>query len=490
MDINIRYDAPPTVGRFMDSTAMFRVLAGPIGSGKTTGCVFDQFKHSCEQAPCIDGLRHTRFAIVRQTLKQLKDTVLKDIEEWLKGVCTYKVSDSTIFINFGDVRSEWLLIPLEDPEDQRRLLSMQLTGAWLSEAVEMSVDLVQPILGRCGRYPSMGMKPDHIAREQWPTWYGAIADTNFPTENDPWHLFMEDPPPDTQIFKQPSGRALNAENIYNLPGGRKYYSNLANGRSEAWIKRYIDAQYGPDPSGSAVHKDTFKKEFHVQYLSPASREQGRKYAVEPSAAYPLVVIQDFGRCPCALICQIDHKGRGLVLEEIVSMDMGLEMHITTQLLPALNKERYLGKKFYVIGDPAGTAKNTQFESSDFDLLKSHGLLAYPAPTNDPDRRIAAVDNLLLQQRDGGPALVIDGDQCPKLVMAMGGRYRYPKRKLEGQRAMRPDKLHPWSDVCDDLQYFCLCIQGGFHNYIANRLQRHVVSANVGPRHRVSARGWT
>jgi hypothetical protein len=428
--------------------------------------------------------------VVRQTLKQLKDTVLKDIEEWLAGVCSYKVSDNTVYINFSDVRSEWLLIPLEDPDDQRRLLSMQLTGAWLSEAVEMSSDLVQPILGRCGRYPSMGMKPDHIPKSSWPTWYGAVGDTNMPVENDPWHLFMENPPPETQIFIQPGGRSPQAENIENLPGGVQYYNRLASGKSEAWIKRYIDAEYGPDPSGRAVHKDTFKKDFHVVKLTPEAVAQGRKYALEPSTAYPLVVVQDFGRCPCSLICQMDHKGRGLVLEELVSMDMGLEMHITSKLMPALNQERYLGKRFYVIGDPSGNAKNTQFEQSDFDLLKAHGLASFPAPTNDPDRRIAAVDALLLQQRDGGPALIIDGDKCPTLVAALGGRYRYPARKVEGQRALRPDKLHPWSDVADDLQYFCLCIQGGFHNYVTNRLQRHIQVATMQPRQRITARGWT
>jgi hypothetical protein len=173
-----------------------------------------------EQAKAADGLRYTRFAIVRQTLKQLKDTVLKDIEQWLKGLVNYKVSDNTVYVHFGDVRSEWLLIPLDDPEDQRRLLSMQLTGAWLNECIEMDTDIVPPVLGRCGRYPGMGMKPeDHVG--DWPTWYGAIADTNFPSEGSNWHKFMElETPPDWAIFKQPGGMEINAENIENLPGGR------------------------------------------------------------------------------------------------------------------------------------------------------------------------------------------------------------------------------------------------------------------------------
>jgi hypothetical protein len=188
----IDFTAPPTVAAFMRSNAFFRIILGPVGSGKTTGCIFELLRRAIDQVPGADGIRHTRFAIVRQTLKQLEDTVLKDIEFWLRGICSYKISKRTITIEFGDVRSEWLLIPLEDAEDQRRLLSSQLTGAWMSEAIEISTDLVPALLGRCGRFPS-----GHNGK---PTWFGAIADTNFPTEGSEWHKLCEyDTPPDAKV---------------------------------------------------------------------------------------------------------------------------------------------------------------------------------------------------------------------------------------------------------------------------------------------------
>jgi hypothetical protein len=120
--MKIEYSAPATCARFMKSDAFTRVIAGPVGSGKTTACLFELFRRACEQQPAEDGLRYTRFAIVRSTLKQLKDTVLKDVTGWLEGIAEYKVSDNTIYVTIGDVRSEWLLIPLDTPEDQRRLL--------------------------------------------------------------------------------------------------------------------------------------------------------------------------------------------------------------------------------------------------------------------------------------------------------------------------------------------------------------------------------
>ena len=143
-------------------------------------------RRSMGQTPGQDGNRYTRFAVVRQTLKQLKDTVLKDCETNLQGLGEWKVSENTFHLNFNNVVREWIFIPLENAEDQARLLSMQLTGAWLSECIEMNFDVVGPVTGRLGRYPSK--------LRGSPTWHGLIADTNMPTEMSPWHQFMENLP--------------------------------------------------------------------------------------------------------------------------------------------------------------------------------------------------------------------------------------------------------------------------------------------------------
>lgn len=496
MNILINYTAAPTIAAFMKSEAFFRIIAGPIGSGKTAGCIMELLRRACEQHKAPDGLRYTRFAIVRQTLKQLKDTVLKDIELWLKGLVAYKVQDQTVFVEFGDVRSEWLLIPLDSPDDQRRLLSMQLTGAWLSEAIEMEPDIVSPVLGRCGRYPGASIGGA--------SWHGAIADTNMPIEGDPWHNLMEmNTPPDWRVWVQPGGLEEGAENLnwllqtpaslklpFDHPDrvalGKRYYERLVANNSPDWVMRYVHAKYGNDPSGSAVFRSTFTMGFHVIHAKP-----GEQDALIIAPGQPLIVVQDFGRNPCSLICQADHKGRGLVLEEIVSEDIGLELHITRNLRPALQKVRYLGRSFYLIGDPAGRQRSTSYEETSFDLLKRHGFNAYPAPTNDIDKRLRATEAMLLQQRDGGPALMIDGDKCPMLVRALQGRYRFAKRR-NGQLAPVPEKLHPWSDLADDLQYFCLVLTGGMTGYIAGKLeqQRQAKLMPTGPRPRISARGWT
>jgi len=466
----------------MQSASFGRLLAGPVGSGKTTACLFELFRRACEQHPAPDGIRYTRFAIVRQTLKQLKDTVLKDIVSWLEGIAAYKVSDNTVYISIGDVRSEWILIPLDSPEDQRRLLSMQLTGAWMSEAIEMDVSLIDSLAGRLGRYPG--------AQMGGATWFGMIADTNMPSEGSEWHKFMNDNVPiDWQIFIQPGGLTEHAENLAWLTQtsetmklaldhpartaqGKTYYERLARGKGADWVRRYVHAQYGNDPSGSAVFRESFSRGFHV------------RDDVLPVSAQPFIIGQDFGRDPCSVICQMDHKGRMLILEEVTAEDIGLELHIERALRPALLQERYLGRAIAMVGDPSGNSKSSIYEETTFDVLKRMGMHAFPAPTNDIDPRLRAVEALLLGQRDGGPAFIIDGGRCPMLVRALGGGYRYAKTK-HGMRKPLPDK-NEYSHIMDALQYACLAAHGGMTSMFAKRMMHRPRS--VRPKMRAGA--WT
>jgi hypothetical protein len=480
----ISFAAPPTCASFMKSDVFGRLIAGPVGSGKTTACIFELFRRACEQQKAPDGIRYTRFAILRQTLSQLKQTVLKDIEQWLQGMCSYKVSDNTITIEIGDVRSQWIMIPLEDIEDQRRLLSMQLTGAWVSECIEIDVNLLPAIAGRCGRYPS--------AAQGGASWFGMIADTNMPSEGSDWHRFMLKPeeggicPVDWETWIQPGGLDGNAENLnwltqttetLKLPiddpariaQGRKYYERLSRSNGADWVKRYVHAQFGDDPSGTAVFRESFKSAIHcVDNLTPVFER-------------PLLVGQDFGRDPCTLICQLDHRGTLLVLEEVIAEDIGLELHIERAVRPVLMGERYMGKPVAMLGDPAGVAKSNLSEETSFDALKRMGFLAYPAPTNDIDPRLRAVETFLMRQ--GG--VLIDRTRCPTLVRALGGAYRYAKTKA-GIRKPLPSKSHPYSDIIDAFQYVCLVCHGRMGELVARHLTRKRTA--TGPR--ISSKAWT
>jgi hypothetical protein len=484
--MSVEYTAPPTIGDFMRSNAFGRVLAGPVGSGKTTGCIMEVLRRCIEQAPAIDGRRYTRWAFIRQTLRQLKDTVLRDMHNWLAGLGEWQESKSTYFLEFGDVRSEWLFIPLEEAADQARLLSTQLTGVWINEAIESQFDILAPISGRVGRYPS--------GNRGTPTWYGIIADTNLPVELSDWHQFMIEPPNDWQIFIQPSGTAPNAENLNHLlqteetrqlaidhptrlEKGREYYTRLIDiyGSESPWVKRYVYAKYGDDPSGEAVFRATFKPSWHVvpeTFISPG---------------HILIVGQDFGRNPWSLLSQMDHMGRLLIHEEIAATNIGLEKHINESLRPRLYSSKFAGLRNIVVGDPAGMAKGTIAEETSFDALKRLGFSAFPAPTNDPDARLRAVETLLGRAINAGPALIISAQGCPWLVRAMSGGYRFKKHR-EGALSATPDKnsKEGFDHCADCLQYLCLVVAGNLVPYFLQR----AFPRKRPEQQRVTAAGWT
>jgi len=492
---SLDFKATPTCAAFMKSEAYGRLIAGPVGSGKTTAAVIELLRRSMAQTRAADGYRYTRHAIVRQTLKQLKDTVLKDCQSWLGGIGAgnpnfgWKVSEGVFHVQFEDVRSEWVFIPLENAEDQARLLSMQLTGAWLSECIEMDLDVLGPLSGRLGRYPS--------GAQGTPTWHGWIADTNFPTEMTPWHTFMENPLNSAKgitIFKQPGGLTPAAENLNwlvqteetiklpvdhpaRLKQGRRYYERFIEmyGEDSDWVNRYVNAQYGDDPSGAAVFKNTFRSDFHI--VADTQLIPG----------YPLLVAQDFGRNPWSLITQMDHLGRLLVHEEVPGTNVGLEKHVEQSLRPRLWSNKYLGFKVAIVGDPSGIAKGNVSEESCFDALQRLGFPCFPAPTNDIEPRLRAVEALLGRQTNGGPTLMISRAGAPFLCRAMSGGYRFTKMKTGAMRTV-PDKTDKegFSHVADDLQYAALCVHGNIVPEIVRRINR----PRAKKRGTVSAAGWT
>ncbi len=71
-----------------------------------------------------------------------------------------------------------------------------------------------------------------------------------------------------------------------------------------------------------------------------------------------------------------------------------------------------------------------------------------------------------------------------LIKALGNKYLYKKRK-SGEFDDTPEKLHPWSDLADALQYMCLGVNGNITGKVLSRDRpRRVREAEP------NAAGWT
>jgi hypothetical protein len=463
----LQFITPPTIGDFMLDDHFIRFIMGPVGSGKSAGCFMELLRRARLQQPDRRGVRRTRMAIIRNTLQQLRQTCLADIKLWLDPIINYRVTDATIQVRFPlpdgtSVESDWMLIPLDTPQDQQRLLSLNLTGAWISEFREIDPSLVSALSGRLGRFPSKA-----IAK---PTWFGIVGESNPPDEDSQWYTLLEvDRPSKWAFYKQPGGLDEGAENTENLPDD--YYETLAEGHSQDWIDVHVHAKYGKSLSGQAVFRASFRPDFHVidedeLFVNPHS---------------PIMIGQDFGRTPACLISQVDSRGRLVVHDELISEDMGIEQFATTLLRPMLY-ERYIQNRIYMVADPKGRDKDQLFEVSAFDILRNLGFEVYGAPTNKIEPRLTAVEQLLLHQVDGGPQLIISS-RCNTLVQAMKYWYRY-RRKQTGVLEDKPEKTHPWSDVADCLQYLAMSVNA---NYLGRVMQAATPRERKPP---PSKRAWT
>jgi hypothetical protein len=447
---------------------LFRCLCGPIGSGKSMGCIMELVRRGRQQEPDHDGVRNTRFVVVRNTMQQLRSTVLPDIQQYLRGMVRYYTTDHTIQIRAdlddgSRIVSDLILVPPDTKEDQRRLLSLQLTGAWINELREVPIEIVQALMGRLGRFPSK--------LAGGPTWHGLLGDTNPWDVDSPYHdKFVLDPPKGWKLFHQPSGVGPRAENRENLPDG--YYENLASDRDDGWTAVHIYSEWGSSNAGQAVFRKSFRAETHVVDMVDV---------VNPFR--PLIVAQDFGRTPTALIGQVDTYGRILVFKEITTEGMGLIQFVEEHLIPTLNAEPFANKKIVIVADPAGREKSQLTEDSAFDTLRTMGFLVYPATTNDLEPRLRSVERACRVHVMGEPGLQISRSGCPSLIRALSTYYRY-KRKRDGVLDDRPEKNHPWSDLADCLQYLCMSAAADLSGRVIRRDRPRAA------RPQITAAAWT
>ena len=238
--IQIVYNPPPTLNRMMMSNDFVRVVVGPIGSGKSSGCVMELLRRAAEQKLHL-GKRRSRWAVIRGTYPQLRDTTKRTFEQWIPSqLGKWHVRDFIFELKTGDIEAEILFRALDQPKDVRNLLSLELTGAYINEIRETPKAILDALTGRVRRYPSRAQGGF--------TWSGIWADTN------PWHsqhwaakLFKK-PPKGYSLYRQPGGRSPEAENLENLD--RNYYEDLISGKDSEWLRVYVDGQDASSDQGS------------------------------------------------------------------------------------------------------------------------------------------------------------------------------------------------------------------------------------------------
>lgn len=440
-DIVYSYAAVPTIKQFSQTQKFLRGLMGPFGSGKSSGCVIELVKWGAKQNE-FNGKRRARFAVIRNTYRQLQDTTIRTFMDWLPDSVfgRYVKSDHLFLVDklTPGLEIEVLFRALDRPEHVANLLSLELTGAWVNEAREIPLAVINALKGRVGRFPKV-MEGGCVDP-------GIIMDTNPPDDDSWWYkLFEEEKPANAQVFKQPSGRSVDAENKAMLPPG--YYENLMSGADANFIKVYVDGLYGYVKDGKPVYPE-YNDGMHCADVEPV----------------PGVTIQrgwDFGLTPACLFTQVHPDGRWLVFDELVADDLGIDTFADSVNLHS--SQKYAGFKFEDYGDPAGAARSPmtadKAEKTCFDILRGKGIKIQVSEQN-LTIRLESVKKPLNSLIRGKPQLQLHS-RCKVTRKGFQGRYQYRRVKIAGAEERyhdEPDK-NSYSHPHDGLQYVAVKVFG-------------------------------
>jgi len=419
----ITYEASPTVAAFQASDAFVRGIRGPVGSGKSVGATIDLFERM-ERQP------NSRWAVVRNTYPELRDTTLATWMDWLRPFGEFKHGTMTWTSRNG---SEVLFRALDRPDDIGKLLSLELTGAWVNEARQIPRPIIDMLQTRVGRYPSK--------RDGGPAWFGIVLDTNSPDDFSWWYRMFEEVAPDGwEQFVQPGGLTAGAENVENLPPG--YYDRISQGKDAAWIDVYVNGNYGFIVDGRPVY--------------PQWQDQVHAAVATSDPQLPLIVGIDFGLTPAAVLVQRTATGQFQAFDELVTEEFSaIEF---ADALGGVLRHGHRQRLVEVWGDPAGDQRSQVDKRTPFQVLKAAGIDARPAATGGKNpndftlRTEAVIRNLTRLTMAGEPGLIVDPG-CRYLRRAMAGGYKYRLMQISGEERFHeiPDK-NLYSHVAEALQY--------------------------------------
>lgn len=468
----LQYNPSPTGARFLADRSFIKIIMGPVGGGKSTVAFIDLLNRAFGQV-AYNNVRRTKFIILRNTMGQLKATIKPLIDQWMvtlppNPLGQWRLTDNTFEMKLraGDgttVHTEFIMMAADTPDDVRRLLSVECSAAWVEEAREVDAEVFAGLQGRTARFPNRA--------SGGVTYPGVICSTNPPPLGGFWHEQITKPPKNVAVFIQPSALnedgALNpdAENTENLDPD--YYDNLIAANTDSWVDVYLKNNFGPGNMGQPVYKASFRRGFHVSQsaLLPVMQSVNK-----------LIVGMDNGLQAAATIGQQDARGRVNILGTCYvpeDQTMGVESFLERKLVPLL-REKYPFKPENIVFllDPACWQRSQVDEKTISQAVMHYGYTVRKAPTNDPERRISAVEALLSRQIDGAAALLID-PSCNYLIEACEWGYRY-RKTAGGGTTLTPDKNH-FSHLSDSFQYLALhfSMEAQGQMYARNRAARQV-----------------
>lgn len=460
---SITYNSTKTATEYHLDNSRVKLLLGPVGCGKSVANCIEILTRAREQEPGFDGIRRSRWAVIRNTYPELKATTIKTWQMWIPETVFGPIkwsSPITHHLQFEDVDCEVIFLALDGAADIKKLMSFELTGAYINEMQFIPKAVFDICLQRLNRYPSK-MQGAAI------TWTGLIADTN-PPDNEHWiyRLFEERKPKEFSIYKyEPalrkiakpttdvkSATSLNGSIYINNPeadytfcqNDSDYWLSLVSGYDDEQIKVYLLGQYGLFIDGRPVHPE----------YSDALHFTARTIAYDPTL--PIGLGFDLGLTPACAVVQLTQMGQLIVLDEFTSESMSLRDFADYIVIPTLNRKYPQWRDNYISRhDPAGQAGSQTDGKTCQGILEELGINSEPAASNNsPTARRDGLKYFLRRLINGEPGFLLTFP-CKRLRKALSGAYQYERiRSVDDRYHDKPKKDH-YSHIAEALEYIAM-----------------------------------
>lgn len=500
-DFEFDYTANDTFAQVHQSDGKYLFIRGSVGSGKSSGCILHCFLNAMAQAPGLDGVRRSRYAILRASYPNLKSTTIDSwVTDWF-GPLINIVYDTPIrgeiLMDHPDgkttIEMKLVFIALDREEDVNKLQSLQVTGAHLNEAAEIPRGVFQMLKSRIDRYPKVRsldkIHPDY--REQYKPFLnkfgklGAykpfiIHDYNsVATDHWLYKIAEEEKPDKHRFWVQPPALLMcnksegfvadadqnwykfnpEADNLENLT--EDYYVDQCQGADPDWISVFVLNNYGSLRAGKPVYKMYIDKvHFKDEYY-------------EPSKGIPIIVGLDTGLTPAAAFMQFTSSGELVVFDELVTEDTSIHEFAYDILWPHI-RNNYKGYRFEMFVDPENKRGQTDKKTAK-DILIKAGFPVELGKTNNQAQKFESVVFFLRKQ--GGFRLT---PNCPVLRKGFISEFKYEKvsTTVQGTKWKEKPEKNIYSHIHEALQYGALeFVEGKMFRKNVARGQTHTGPAD-------------
>ncbi len=462
-----QYNALPTLELFHKSNAEIRCIVGPVGSGKTSAATMEICYYLPHYIFKKYGIKKTRFVVVRNTYPELRDTTQRTIIDWFPQGIHHK-QENTFHIRYTNgIEVELLFRSCDNPDDVKKFKSLEVTGYWIDESIEVADEIKRMLKNRIGRFPA-----------KCPVRYG-IETTNPPdvehTTYSQFYWMTEVPGPMPEKdpleghigFWQPE-----RENEANLRPG--YYNSLIQDYRDSpdWVAMYVKGEPGIVQKGKLVITK-FRRDRHVA-IEPIPWCNGTIYRGWDNS----------GNTPAAVALQIPSAGMAQVLRQFVTDKEGI-VDFTKRVVEECEL-LWPGAEYVDYGDPAGANKFSKkgggFTSNAKLMLDECGVKVISS-----DQNVTARINSIEQACQRYDGLLID-PSCVRLINGLIGGYCYAETGTPGIYQEKPEK-NRFAHVCEALEYVLVKLFKSQPKRLAYDEDESRWSVNLGHQNRSAATGY-